>query len=82
MEEKSYYIYVISDGVRYVGMTENPEKRLREHNSGKSKFTSGHMPWKLIYQEFGGNQTQTRKLEKYYKSAAGRRKVSKLFPKG
>jgi putative endonuclease len=47
-----FFIYVIvseSKGLRfYVGMTENVEKRLIEHNNGKTKSTKGYTPWKFF----------------------------------
>ena len=48
------YVYVLesqTNSTWYVGMTKNLEVRLKEHNAGKSKFTKGHMPWKVIYRE-------------------------------
>jgi putative endonuclease len=35
----------------YVGMTEDLNTRLKEHNAGRSKFTSAYKPWKIIYTE-------------------------------
>lgn len=48
----NFYVYALiteSSGLIYVGMARDPDKRLIEHNKGKSKFTKGHMPWKLIF---------------------------------
>ena len=56
----------------YVGMTENLERRLKEHNKGKSKFTKGNLPWKLIYSEEFPDYSTARKREKYLKSTAGK----------
>jgi len=39
------------DNSYYIGYTQNLEKRLNEHNNGKSKYTSRKMPWKLVYSE-------------------------------
>ncbi|WP_239004431.1 GIY-YIG nuclease family protein [Lacinutrix sp. WUR7] len=39
---KSYYTYVLEsdiDGRLYKGHTDNVEKRLKEHNAGKTKST-------------------------------------------
>ena len=36
-------------GFIYVGMTANLERRLKEHNSGKSLYTKRFKPWKVIY---------------------------------
>ena len=48
----NWFVYIIQsevDGNYYKGITQNIEKRLSEHNSGESKFTSTKLPWKLVY---------------------------------
>lgn len=80
MESPEYYIYLIESeatGIWYVGLSQNPEERLLQHNKGKSKFTSGHIPWKLLYTEKAGSIGAARKLEKYYKTSSGKRKLKK-----
>jgi len=39
------------DDSYYRGFTENYHERIKQHNSGWSKYTSGKMPWKLVYVE-------------------------------
>jgi putative endonuclease len=39
------------DGDDYKGVTQDIEKRLFEHNTGQSRFTSTKMPWQLVYQK-------------------------------
>jgi predicted GIY-YIG superfamily endonuclease len=71
-----YYVYVIrslSAGIFYTGMSSDINNRLKEHNSGKSKFTSTYKPWKLVYQEGPFQGDVARKREKYLKSAAGKK---------
>ena len=74
-------VYVIrskSDEIYYVGMSTNIISRINEHNAGKSKFTSGHRPWELIYFEDNfPSAVEARKREKYLKSAAGKKFISK-----
>ena len=52
----SYFVYILkcSDKSYYTGSTNNLERRLNEHNSGKYKgYTSTRLPVKLVYsQEF------------------------------
>ncbi len=75
-----FIVYVLEsekDGIWYVGFTENIERRLKEHNSGRSKFTSGHFPWKIIYIEEVSERVEARNREKYFKSAAGKRFITK-----
>jgi len=71
-----YFVYVLkseSSGRRYVGMTNNLERRLKEHNSGKMKSTKAFIPWEIIYTENYSNRTEAREREKCLKSSAGRR---------
>ena len=54
-------------------MTENLERRLNEHNSGKMKSTKAFRPWKIVYFEEFETKQEARKRELYFKSAAGRK---------
>jgi predicted GIY-YIG superfamily endonuclease len=73
-----YVIKCSTSNKNYTGMAEDVNARLKEHNAGKSKFTSGYGPWKLIYTEEYPDRESARKREKYLKSAAGRRFIKKL----
>ncbi len=68
-------VYVLKSLVAekyYVGMTENIQRRLKQHNNGKSKFTKGYMPWVFIYSEEFPDYKTARVREKYLKSTAGK----------
>jgi putative endonuclease len=58
---------------RYVGSTNDVNKRLSEHNSGKSKFTKGGIPWKIVYTESFETNSEARAREKFLKSGQGRK---------
>ncbi|MDR3048813.1 MAG: GIY-YIG nuclease family protein [Elusimicrobiota bacterium] len=46
------YILKCSDGALYTGWTNNLDKRLKAHNSGKGcKYTRARYPVKLVYSE-------------------------------
>jgi len=49
------YVYILecSDKSLYTGSTNNIEKRIKEHNNGKSgaKYTRARRPVKLVYVE-------------------------------
>jgi len=82
MDTEIYFVYVLSSEVAnkfYVGMSVDPQSRLKQHNAGHSKFTKGYRPWKLLYSEFAGNRENARKLEKYYKTGAGRKHWMKIL---
>jgi putative endonuclease len=76
------YIYVIrsqKDGRFYVGMTENVEKRLKEHNQGKTKSTKGYCPWKLFFFEEYMTRVDARKREIYLKSGYGKQWIKEKY---
>ena len=78
-------VYVLESLVAekwYVGMTENIRNRLKEHNSGRSKFTSGYKPWRIIYTENVTDFSEGRKREKYLKTFAGKKFVQKQIEGG
>ena len=79
----SYFVYVLKskkDNSFYVGLSKNPENRLREHNFGDSKYTKGHRPYELIYKEKLPTRVLAREREKYLKSGVGREFINSLFP--
>ena len=58
---------------RYIGSTRDVKNRLKEHNSGKSKFTKADVPWKLIYKESYQSNQEARRRELFLKSGVGRK---------
>ena len=77
-----WFVYAIGSikfDFRYIGMSQNPEFRLKMHNSGKVRSTKHYRPFKLIYTEEIGSRAEAREREKYLKSAAGRRYLGQLL---
>jgi len=79
----NHYVYVLQS-VRYkslyIGLTNNPERRLYEHNIGNSKYTKGRRPYILLYKEKFDNRNKARNRERYFKSGVGRDELKKLIP--
>ena len=76
-----YCVYAIKsrkDNRIYVGMMENAEKRLNEHNRGHTKSTKGYVPWVLIFIKEVPDRNEGRKWEKYYKSGVGKEYLKTL----
>lgn len=49
-----YWVYILRcrDGTLYTGITDDVERRLKAHNSGKgAKYTRGRGPVELVYRE-------------------------------
>ena len=70
-----YTAYVLQDdhGKLYKGLTNNLERRLREHKSGHTITTSRMSGLKVVYQEIFQTFIEARSREKYFKTAAGRK---------
>ncbi|NOZ46331.1 MAG: GIY-YIG nuclease family protein [Chlorobi bacterium] len=75
-----YYVYVLKSSLtqkHYTGLTKDLERRLKEHNSGKTKSTKHGKPWNLIYKEELLTLQEARKREIYLKSGSGREFIKK-----
>ena len=63
----------------YVGMSQNLEKRLKEHNKGSTKSTKGYLPWKLFFYEEYKTTLEARAREKYLKSGIGKEHIKEKW---
>ena len=70
-----HYVYLIeSAGApshRYVGVTTDLKRRLRDHDAGKSPHTSKYRPWRLATYVAFSDQAKAESFERYLKSGSG-----------
>jgi putative endonuclease len=65
-----FYVYIIQSTVKnwkYIGVTEDIQKRLLLHNSGATKSTKPYRPLKLIYSELFNTKQEAIKKEIFLK---------------
>ncbi len=71
-----YFVYSIQSihnpDRYYVGLTLDVERRLAEHNSGKSIHTNKFRPWALVSYTAFIDKSKAEKFEAYLKSSSGR----------
>jgi putative endonuclease len=67
-----YCIASVSRNYLYVGLTNNLERRLSQHQSGKNTTTKPYVPFQLIFQEEFGTRWEAREKEQYLKSGVGK----------
>jgi len=82
MTTDNYFVYAIvskKDNRIYVGISEDVDRRISEHNKGKVSSTKYYTPWILFFSEFVGSSEEAREVEIYYKSATGKRKLRRLL---
>ena len=73
-----YYVYILqcADGTLYTGMTNDPEKRLKTHNSGKaSHYTAARLPVCMLYKEEQPDKSSALKREHAIKKLSRQQKL-------
>jgi len=59
----THYVYILksrSVNKYYIGSSENPDRRLRYHNTIEKGFTSRYRPWKIVFKnEFESKNRST-----------------------
>ena len=70
-----YYVYHLQSENNpdkyYVGLTTDVERRLFEHNAGKSIHTNKFRPWKIVSYNAFVDKSRAEKFEIYLKTSSG-----------
>jgi len=79
-----YRVYVLENaaGKRYIGLSEDVNHRLQDHNSGVSTWTAKHGPWVMIWNSRELSLLEAVRLErnmKRQKGGSGLRTLMNLF---
>ena len=77
-----YTVYVLKslkDGRQYTGSTEDLERRLKEHNAGKTASTRRRRPFVLVHTEEYESREAAEDRERYLKTGKGREELKKLL---
>jgi putative endonuclease len=79
LEFTVYAIKSLSRKYIYVGMTNNLERRLKEHNQRENRSTKAYTPFILIFSETFKTRNLARMKEKYLKSGVGKSFLKNLI---
>ncbi|VAX36796.1 hypothetical protein MNBD_UNCLBAC01-1300 [hydrothermal vent metagenome] len=78
-----YIIYILKslkDTTKcYIGLTQNLEKRLNEHNRDKCNYTKKYSPWEIETYITFRNKDLATSFEKYLKAGSGHAFLKKRF---
>jgi len=77
-----YYVYILEsqkNGRYYVGVTDNAQRRLREHNLGLVRSTFPYKPWVLKRIEKFEDVSAAYKRERFIKDKHSRKIISKII---
>ena len=70
------YLLKCSDGSLYAGWTNDPERRLKAHNSGTaSKYTRSRRPVEMVYLEEFETKSEAMKREAAFKMMTREQKL-------
>ena len=79
MKKYIWHVYMVrcGDGTLYTGITNDLEKRIKAHNSGKdgARYTRARRPVKLVYSEGVESKSAAAKLEYRIKTLTRSKKV-------
>lgn len=75
-----YFVYILSlsTGDYYKGITDNINRRVKQHSLGKVDATKNKLPIRLIHVEVVNSRVEARVLEKYFKSGYGREIIQEV----
>jgi putative endonuclease len=65
----------------YIGQTANLEKRIQQHNQGKSGYTRRGKNWRLAYSEEFSTRKEAMLREAELKTSKGRKFLRSMFAK-
>jgi putative endonuclease len=69
----TYIIYSSKIEKFYTGQTSDLDRRMEEHNRGKTSFSASGMPWKLLYFRYFESRSEAIKLESFIKKRGAAR---------
>ena len=79
-----YHVYAIKSltlNYIYVGISRDPDERLKQHNNGYEKTTKPYRPFVIVLREEYPNRVEARKREKFLKTGAGKEYIRRIIPK-
>jgi putative endonuclease len=80
---KPYFVYILecADDSLYTGITDDVQRRLRVHESGKgSKYVWARLPFKLVYSEQVASRSLALKREYEIKQLSRKQKLRLFNP--
>ena len=77
-----YFTYIIQSDEAdryYIGITSNPEERVKKHNTNHKGFTGSKNDWKLVYIEEFTSKLQALKRERQIKNWKNKQRIEELI---
>lgn len=76
------YLYILLNetGTRtYTGVSQDVDRRLKQHNEGRVKSSRPYRPYRVIYSKEFSTMSEARQEEQFFKSTTGRRRLKEML---
>ncbi len=77
-----YYLYILKSTIvdkYYTGISKNPQKRLKYHNTIEKGFTSRYRPWEIVFTKKFKTKAEAISAEKKVKGWKSKIMIEKLI---
>ena len=77
-----YYLYILRSKTiakYYIGISQNPERRLIYHNTLEKGFTKRYRPWEIVCIKEFNRKDQALKAERKLKNWKNKRMIEKVI---
>ena len=77
-----YSLYILksrSSTKYYIGTSQNPETRLRYHNTLEKGFTSRYRPWEIVFTKEYPDKQQAQRVERKIKKWKSRIMIERIL---
>jgi len=75
----TYIIESTKNGMWYYGHSENVDRRLVDHNTGKNKSTKNKGPWKIIFKRHFDSKISAARFELELKGFKNKEYIGRVF---
>jgi len=78
----SYFLYILkskSIDKNYVGISQNPERRLEYHNTIEKGFTSRYRPWEIVFTQEFNTKKETSIIEQKIKAWKSKKMIERII---
>ncbi|MFA6619069.1 MAG: GIY-YIG nuclease family protein [Candidatus Neomarinimicrobiota bacterium] len=79
-----YYVYIIQSKITrnyYIGYTSDVQRRLDQHNQGKTRSTKAYKPWELVFTKGFESKRKARQIELKIKKMKSHKFIERLINK-
>ncbi|MDP2637619.1 MAG: GIY-YIG nuclease family protein [Candidatus Levybacteria bacterium] len=74
-----YFLKSLRNGRHYIGSTENLDRRLKEHNDGKSTYTKLTKPFAMVFSQKFSTLSKARRVELKLKNFKSKMIIEKII---